>query len=46
VGSVITYQPGSRLGTFHLIEAGIYLGLAIVCIAITWVCVRAAKVTT
>ncbi|MDQ1484600.1 MAG: hypothetical protein QOJ62_293 [Actinomycetota bacterium] len=46
VGSVITYQPGSRLGTFHLIEAGIYLGLAIVCVAITWVCVRAAKVTT
>jgi hypothetical protein len=46
VGSLIKYQPGSRIGTFHLIEAGSYVALAVVCIAITWACVRAAKVTT
>ncbi|MFF2850190.1 ABC transporter permease subunit [Streptomyces sp. NPDC058001] len=45
LGNLIEYQPGSRLGTFHLIEAGSSLILAALCLALTWWAVRRTKVT-
>jgi hypothetical protein len=36
------YQPGSRMGTFHLIEEGIFVGLAAVLLVLAWWRVRRA----
>jgi hypothetical protein len=36
------YQPGSRMGTFHLIEEGIFVGLAAVLFVLAWWRVRRA----
>ncbi|MFJ6574082.1 ABC transporter permease [Streptomyces sp. NPDC091292] len=44
-GTLIRYHPGSRLPTFHLIEAGSSLTLAVVCVALTWWAVRRTKLT-
>ncbi|MEU9043640.1 MULTISPECIES: hypothetical protein [unclassified Kitasatospora] len=38
-------QPASRLGTFHLIENGLNLGLFVVALAVTWWLVRRARTT-
>ncbi|MER7584719.1 hypothetical protein [Kitasatospora sp. NPDC097691] len=38
-------QPASRLGTFHLIENGLNLGLFAVSLAVTWWLVRRARTT-
>jgi hypothetical protein len=46
VGSLIRYQPGSRIGTFHLIENCANLGLPAVSPLVAWWCVRGARTTT
>jgi hypothetical protein len=42
VNRYVDYQPGSRIGTFHLIEEGIFLGLAAVLFVLAWWRVRRA----
>jgi hypothetical protein len=36
IHQLFTYQPGSRILTFQMIEAGIFVGLAVVFLAIVW----------
>lgn len=36
VGSYVDYQPIERLGTFHLIEFGLFTALALLLFAVTW----------
>ncbi len=43
VGVQQGYQPASRLGTFHLIENGLNLGLFAVGLAVTWWLVRRGR---
>jgi hypothetical protein len=45
-GSVLKYQPGSRMGTFHLMENGLNLGLLAVSLLVAWWCVRRTRTTT
>jgi hypothetical protein len=46
VGSLVTYQPASRLGTFHVIENCANLGLMVLSLVAAWWCVRTARTTT
>jgi hypothetical protein len=46
VGSLVQYQPASRMGTFHLIENGMNLGLLVVSLLVAWWCVRRTRTTT
>jgi hypothetical protein len=45
LGHVVRYQPGSRMGTFHLIENGMNLGLFVIALAIAWWCVKKVRTT-
>jgi hypothetical protein len=45
VGFVDKYQPASRLGTFHLIENSLNLGLMVASLVVTWWFVRKSRTT-
>ena len=45
VGEMTTYQPAARMGTFHLIENGLNLGLLVVALGVAWWCVRRTRTT-
>jgi hypothetical protein len=45
VGKLIRFQPASRMGTFHLIENGINVGLLVVALGVAWWCVRRTRTT-
>lgn len=45
IGSRQLFQPASRLGTFHLIENGLNLGLLVLALAVTWWRVRRPRTT-
>lgn len=45
VGVVDKYQPANRMGTFHLIENSLNLGLMVLSLALTWWFVRTARTT-
>jgi hypothetical protein len=42
VNTYTDYQPGSRMDTFHLIEEGIFVGLAAILFVLAWWRVRRA----
>ncbi|GAA1974555.1 hypothetical protein GCM10009838_38220 [Catenulispora subtropica] len=46
VAKAIEYQPASRMGTFHLMENGLNLGLFAASLLFAWWCVRRARTTT
>ena len=46
VGTLHTYQPASRMGTFHLIENGMNVGLLVLSLLVAWWCVRRTRTTT
>jgi hypothetical protein len=43
IGALQRFQPASRMGTFHLIENGLNLGLLVLSLAVTWWFVRRAR---
>lgn len=45
VGTLDKFQPASRMGTFHLIENGMNLGLFVIALAVAWWCVRRTRTT-
>lgn len=45
VGELLKFQPASRMGTFHLIENGLNLGLMVVALGVAWWCVRRTRTT-
>ncbi|MEZ0106214.1 hypothetical protein ABH920_000195 [Catenulispora sp. EB89] len=45
VGTLNKYQPASRMGTFHLIENGMNLGLFVIALAVAWWCVKKTRTT-
>lgn len=45
VGHLVKFQPASRMGTFHLIENGMNLGLFVIGLAVAWWCVKKARTT-
>lgn len=45
VGTLSKYQPADRMGTFHLIENGMNLGLFVVALAVAWWCVKKTRTT-
>lgn len=45
VGELVKFQPASRMGTFHLIENGINVGLLVVALGVAWWCVRRTRTT-
>jgi hypothetical protein len=45
VGELVKFQPASRMGTFHLIENGLNLGLMVVALGVAWWCVRRTRTT-
>jgi hypothetical protein len=46
VGTLNHFQPASRMGTFHLIENGLNLGLFAVSLLVAWWCVQRTRTTT
>jgi hypothetical protein len=45
IGSLVKFQPAGRMGTFHLIENGMNLGLAVIALVVAWWCVKKARTT-
>ena len=45
VGTLIRFQPASRMGTFHLIENGMNLGLFVLALVVAWWCVKKTRTT-
>ncbi|MFL6117384.1 MAG: hypothetical protein ACJ786_39440 [Catenulispora sp.] len=45
VGTLSKYQPPNRMGTFHLIENGMNLGLFVLALAVAWWCVKRTRTT-
>lgn len=45
VGTLVHYQPGSRMPEFHLILNGGYLGLGIIAVAVIWWLVRRTSIS-
>ena len=45
VGKISKSQPAGRMGTFHLIENGINLGLLVLALAVAWWCVKRTRTT-
>jgi hypothetical protein len=45
VGTLSKYQPANRMGTFHLLENGINLGLFVLALAVAWWCVKRTRTT-
>jgi hypothetical protein len=45
VGTLDKFQPANRMGTFHLIENGMNLGLFVVALVVAWWCVKKARTT-
>ena len=45
LGSLLKLQPASRMGTFHLIENGMNLGLFVIGLVVAWWCVKKARTT-
>ncbi|NUR59118.1 MAG: ABC transporter permease subunit [Catenulispora sp.] len=45
VGKLSTFQPANRMGTFHLIENGINLGLFALALVVAWYCVKRTRTT-
>lgn len=45
LGKLSTFQPANRMGTFHLIENGINLGLFILALVVAWYCVKRTRTT-
>ncbi|WP_194894775.1 ABC transporter permease [Catenulispora pinisilvae] len=45
VGNLVKFQPAGRMGTFHLIENGMNLGLFVIALAVAWWCVRHTRTT-
>lgn len=45
VGTLSKFQPAHRMGTFHLIENGINLGLFVAALIVAWWCVKRTRTT-
>lgn len=45
VGTLVKFQPADRMGTFHLIENGMNLGLFVIALVVAWWCVKKARTT-
>ncbi|MEY9927243.1 putative membrane protein YqjE [Catenulispora sp. GP43] len=45
IGTLDKFQPASRMGTFHLIENGMNLGLFVIALAVAWWCVKKTRTT-
>jgi hypothetical protein len=45
IGTLDKFQPAHRMGTFHLIENGMNLGLFVIALAVAWWCVKKARTT-
>jgi hypothetical protein len=45
VGELVRFQPAARMGTFHLIENSLNLGLLLVALGVAWWCVRRTRTT-
>lgn len=45
VGTLNKVQPAGRMGTFHLVENGMNLGLFVLALVIAWWCVRQTRTT-
>jgi hypothetical protein len=45
VGALDKFQPASRMGTFHLIENGMNLGLLVLALVVAWWCVKKTRTT-
>ena len=45
VGMLDKFQPASRMGTFHLMENGMNLGLFVIALVVAWWCVKKARTT-
>ncbi|MEY9904422.1 putative membrane protein YqjE [Catenulispora sp. MAP12-49] len=45
IGTLVKFQPASRMGTFHLIENGMNLGLFVIALAVAWWCVKKTRTT-
>lgn len=45
IGSLDKFQPAHRMGTFHLIENGMNLGLFVIALVVAWWCVKKARTT-
>ena len=45
LGNLVKYQPASRMGTFHLIENGMNLGLFVIALVVAWWCVKKTRTT-
>jgi hypothetical protein len=44
VGQALEYQPGSRIGAFHLIEAGTSVVVLVTSVLVSWWAIRRAKI--
>lgn len=45
IGTLDKFQPANRMGTFHLIENGMNLGLFVIALVVAWWCVKKARTT-
>ena len=45
VGTLNKFQPAGRMGTFHLIENGMNLGLFVIALAVAFWCVKKTRTT-
>ncbi|NUP52869.1 MAG: hypothetical protein HOW97_36935 [Catenulispora sp.] len=45
IGKLSKFQPANRMGTFHLIENGINLGLFVLALVVAWYCVKRTRTT-
>jgi hypothetical protein len=45
VGTMDSFQPASRMGTFHLIENGMNLALFVIGLGVAWWCVKRTRTT-
>jgi hypothetical protein len=45
IGTLDKFQPADRMGTFHLIENGMNLGLFVLALVVAWWCVKKARTT-
>lgn len=45
IGKMSEFQPANRMGTFHLIENGINLGLFVLALVVAWYCVKRTRTT-
>lgn len=45
VGTLNKFQPAGRMGTFHLIENSMNLGLFVIALAVAWWCVKHTRTT-